>query len=230
MSYPESSAVGQAKQHRKVNVVMFRITGVPASVTVAGSLANKENEIKGLTVQEVSIGLGRGAFNVMKQLTGACWAVISILGRKVWADDEGAYAEAADAIAANAVTLTPTGGQSGTSLTYDYGSLSNLPGGATGPTALAIKAVCDPKKPTYTIDGLVSALARELPDGKAPYVIIDQDNKTVKVGFNETSQLNANDAIISGVSPAPTNRAVIVLGALPETTGNSSLPFEGGNV
>jgi hypothetical protein len=216
---------------------MFNINGVAETVTVTGTLASKENEIKGLTIQDVSISLGRGLRNIITQLSGAAYAVVSLVGRKIWSGDSDEYTVGAASLSGPlsleaSVELTPVPNQTGTSLEWQYGTLANIPGGAQGPAALAIKEMIDPTPPKYSLDGLLSALARNLPDGYAPYIIFDQGAKSVKVAFAPTASQEAIDDAFDAISgqDKPANSAVVALEAVDQPVGNSSLPFEGGTV
>lgn len=211
---------------------MFNISGVPETVTVAGSLTGKENEIKGLQIQDVSVSLGRVVKNIMTVLTGACIAVISIVGRKVWAGDDNKFlvkAETEDAFDVS-VVINPIAGQTGTSLEWEVGSTSAIQSVAGGTFAEEFQNLFALKAPKYTVDGVVSAVARILPDGYAPYIAVNQSTSQVTIGFAPTADQEAIDTAIDGLATKPTNHAEVELEAVEETTGNSSLPFEGGVV
>lgn len=209
---------------------MYQISGIVESITVGGEATGKTLEIQGISTEVGSNSLGRLMRNTMRVFTGAVIAFHSLLSRKlVITDDATAAATAAAAAAAGATgtgTLRAKAGQSGTSLEFE------VVGEPSGVVGQAFDTILAPIVPKYSVDGLVSALARELPDGFHPIVQVNQETAEVKVYLQPTANGETKDNAIAAAVAGQTsaNKVSLELEAIEVGSGNTDLPFEGGEV
>lgn len=205
------------------------ISGPVANSTLTGEeLEGKELEMQGVQAVQNSVSFGSVVANLFALLALPGRAVIDFYSRKIAVqnDGEGVYAAAEGADDSfDCVVVGPEAGQTGKSLTWlvDAGSPS-------GPLKDAIDDLVAPAKPTFTLAGLINAIARVAPEGSRYGMTIDQAQKMVKV-FPMTSGQQATFVATLATPQTADDYALIELtDTRVAPTGNNSLPFEGGEI
>lgn len=151
--------------------------------------------------------------------------------RKIFMADE-AYAASAYATALAGMkkvqTLAPVAGSEGRSVQWeqtarDSGMVAAMPD--------AIKAAIDPARPYRALSALLSTVLSKAPDGKTPFIFIDQTAGTVRVVDylpEDESDLRASfDNAYDGIDGAIEGVAIQLAEPAAEG-GSASLKFEGG--
>lgn len=200
-------------------------TGLVTVNESKGTAGGREKAAAFLTPTPVQWSFASLVDNILAQLETAACIAIDTVNRKVYfSDDPTKSAAMVLALQGDTLTIAPSEGQSGRSLVWESD-------GETGNSAVdnAVQALVAPAPQKKTVSGLVNSLL-SMSDGTNPItppkvIVIDQANKVVKLEDSASSITE-----LGNLSLNAGNSGVLELSEPAVDTGETPLPFEGGEV